>query len=98
RVNSEDIWWITGGTRGFGFAIAEWLVDHGAKRLVLSGLTGRMRDDDRARLAATGARIDVCALDVGDSDAVKAFVSELHSRGTPPTALVHAAPQYEAGP
>ena len=98
RVNADDTWWITGGTRGFGFAIAQWLVEHGAKRLVLSGRSGRMRDDDRARLEATGARVDVCPLDVGDSDAVKAFVAALEARGTPPTAIVHAAAQYEAAP
>ena len=75
RVNPDDTWWITGGTRGFGFAIAVWLLEHGAKRLVLSSRTGRMRDDDRARFAAKDARVEVCALDVGDSDAVKAFVA-----------------------
>jgi acyl transferase domain-containing protein/NADP-dependent 3-hydroxy acid dehydrogenase YdfG/acyl carrier protein len=101
RVAPQDTWWITGGTRGFGLAIAQWLLERGAKRLILSSRTGQLGDAERARLQTLGgaeARIEICALDMGDGDAVKTFVDALQERGLSPTAIVHAAAHYEDAP
>ncbi|WP_394823373.1 type I polyketide synthase [Pendulispora albinea] len=56
RVTADDTWWITGGTRGLGLVIAEWLLEQGAKRLILTSRTGQIDDLDRARLEARAAR------------------------------------------
>ncbi len=101
RVTPHDTWWITGGTRGFGLAIAQWLLEQGAKHLILTSLTGHIDGGERARLealAGAGASIEVAPLDVGDGDAVDAFVAGLRARGREPTGIVHAAARYEIAP
>ncbi len=37
RVNSNGTYLVTGGLGGFGRKTAQWLIDHGAKSLVLTG-------------------------------------------------------------
>lgn len=65
---------VVGGTRGFGLATAEWLVDRGASRLVLASRSGVSTDADLAKielLRERGCQIDVERLDVADKAAVE---------------------------
>lgn len=65
---------VTGGTRGIGRAIVEAFLDEGAR----VGFCGRTADAVDATQEALGARGDVTGtvLDVGDGDALAAWVDE----------------------
>ncbi|MEM6762999.1 MAG: type I polyketide synthase, partial [Pseudomonadota bacterium] len=68
---------LVGGTSGFGFATAQWLIEEGARHVVLASRSGIKDDAIEAAVAAhreAGVRVDVAALDVTDPDAVKALV------------------------
>ncbi|MEZ4436541.1 MAG: SDR family NAD(P)-dependent oxidoreductase, partial [bacterium] len=80
---------VTGGLGGLGSALATWLVDRGARRLVLMSRRGAdtpERRDAVAALEAAGAQITVVTADVADAEAVEAVM-----RRHRPMGVVHAA-------
>jgi acyl transferase domain-containing protein/protein-L-isoaspartate O-methyltransferase len=90
---------ITGGLRGLGLRVAEWLVDHGARSLVLVGRRAPDADGERvlARLAAAGATVLALRGDVGREDDVRRILAEA-GRTLPPLAgVVHAAGVLDDG-
>jgi NADPH:quinone reductase-like Zn-dependent oxidoreductase/acyl carrier protein len=82
RIREDAAYLLTGGTSGFGFATAEWLIDKGARHLVLASRSG-VKDADVAaaieRHRRAGVTIAVETLDVTDVDAVKALVAKVRA-------------------
>jgi phthiocerol/phenolphthiocerol synthesis type-I polyketide synthase A len=91
---------ITGGLGALGLLMADWLVDRGARRLVLAGRSplpprrdwiGETNDaDTRHKIAAIralearGVSVDAVVLDVGSRDAVHALLARRDDAGAPP--------------
>ena len=82
---------VTGGTRGFGLACAQWLARQGVRHLALIGRRGA--EDDAAALrdlAALGAQAAIHACDAADAAALEATLGKI--RGVRPIGgVVHAA-------
>ncbi|MEO8057465.1 MAG: type I polyketide synthase [Burkholderiales bacterium] len=90
---------VTGGLGGIGLQVARWLIERGARRLVILGRTplpGRARwadTDPRSRagaaiaairaLEALGASVHHAAVDVADEAQLEAFVETFRSEGWP---------------
>ncbi len=89
---------ITGGLGGFGLETARWLVDRGARYLVLVGRSGASSEEARQAVAAftaAGVSVNVVALDITEEDAVFDMLAEV-SRTMPPLAgVIHAATVFE---
>jgi len=97
-IESNASYLVTGGTRGFGLAVARWLSDRGAGRVVLasaSGETGPEIGQELARLRDSGARINVVKLDVTDAARTDQVIQELVGSDMPLRGIVHAAAVYE---
>ncbi|HVY83307.1 MAG TPA: SDR family NAD(P)-dependent oxidoreductase, partial [Steroidobacteraceae bacterium] len=94
RVRADRTYWITGGLSGLGLAVARWLVERGARHLLLMG---RRAPDEATRkvldeLEAQGARVMVAQADVSDESAVAATYARAREAGLPPFAgVLHAA-------
>ncbi|WP_034992390.1 type I polyketide synthase [Beijerinckia mobilis] len=74
EISSEKIHLVTGGLGGFGLETARWLVDKGARHLVLMGRSGATKPETQTAIAALqekGAIVHVEALDITDHDGVK---------------------------
>jgi phthiocerol/phenolphthiocerol synthesis type-I polyketide synthase C len=85
---------ITGAFGGFGLETAKWLVDHGARHLVLLGRRGPATDDARAALAdfaKRGVKVLVESCDVADRRAVEKLFEKIHTRMPPVAGVMHAA-------
>jgi NAD(P)-dependent dehydrogenase (short-subunit alcohol dehydrogenase family)/acyl carrier protein len=85
---------ITGAFGGFGLETAKWLVDHGARHLVLLGRRGPATDDAKAVLAdfaARGVKVLVETCDVADRRAVEKLFEKMHTRMPPVAGVIHAA-------
>ncbi|MFC0039469.1 type I polyketide synthase [Actinomadura rayongensis] len=86
---------VTGGLGGIGAKVADWLVDHGARRLVL---TGRSAADPEhpvlAGLRARGAECAYAAVDVADADAMR----DLFARFPDLRGVFHAAGTVDYAP
>jgi len=91
---------LVGGHGGVGRAVARWLVDRGARRLILAGRTPpeRLPAPARAavdRLRGAGAEVELRRLDVADGEAVTALVAELAAAGRHLAGVAHLAVDVE---
>ena len=80
RIAPDKAYLLVGGTSGFGFATAEWLIGEGARHLTLASRFG-VKDEAIAAAIAThraaGVSIEVADLDVTDRDAVRALIARI---------------------
>jgi len=74
---------ITGGTSGLGLRTAHWLVERGARHLILAGTRGSATD------IPEGA--EVRALDTRDSEAIRELLRDIDRRMPPLAGVIHAA-------
>lgn len=91
---------VTGGTRGFGRAIAEWMLERGARNLVLIGSrpeTARTAEDELAAALPAGVTVRTAAVDVSDPSALGEFLAALAADLPPLRGLVHAANTMDDG-
>lgn len=93
-LNPNASYLVTGGLSGFGLATARWLLDRGAKSLILLGRTGASTREARDAVAAfenAGTRVLAGAVDVASKTQLESFLKSLPP-GTPPLkGVVHAA-------
>ncbi|MGJ5894034.1 beta-ketoacyl synthase [Streptomyces sp. V2] len=106
RCRQDGTYLVTGGLGSLGGEIARWLVERGARRLVLAGRGGlpprsrwdTVTDGVQARRVATvrglealGASVRVVSLDLSDTEAAAAALTP-DALGMPPIrGVVHAA-------
>ncbi len=84
---------ITGGLRGLGSRVAEWMALRGARHLVL---LGRDPGSDAARetarrVEAAGAQVTLLAADMALSVQVEAVIAQIDTTLPPLRGIVHAA-------
>jgi NADPH:quinone reductase-like Zn-dependent oxidoreductase/aryl carrier-like protein len=98
-VRADATYLVTGGCGGVGLELAHWLVERGARCLVLVGRSGSGPDLDAALpvLRAQGARVEVRRTDVSDSEAVKALLASLRAELPPLRGVFHAAGVLDDG-
>jgi acyl transferase domain-containing protein/acyl carrier protein len=98
-VEPDATYLITGGLGSLGLHVARWLIDSGARNLLLAG---RHSPDGRAReeiasLERRGARIDVVASDVASRTQVDALLAHVETSMPPLRGIVHAAGVLDDG-
>lgn len=93
EIDPDKTYLLIGGTSGFGFATAEWLIGEGARHLVLASRSG-VKDpaiaEAIARHRAAGVSITEASLDVTDTAAVTALVDSIDD-AHPLTGVFHMA-------
>jgi acyl transferase domain-containing protein/NADPH:quinone reductase-like Zn-dependent oxidoreductase/nucleoside-diphosphate-sugar epimerase/acyl carrier protein len=93
RVRHDGAYLITGGTRGLGLEVAKWLVDRGARRLVLASRTAPSPESRAVidALEARGTSIVVVSADVSTSQGLAALRAAVPGGVTSLRGIVHAA-------
>ncbi len=84
RLDPDGVYVVTGGCGGFGLALAGWLVDKGATRLVLTSRSGLPSATEQAfveRLEARGTTVLVHRADVSQADAVQGLIAAASALG-----------------
>jgi NAD(P)-dependent dehydrogenase (short-subunit alcohol dehydrogenase family) len=100
RWRPDASYLITGGLGGLGLQVARWMVEQGARRLILLGRSGvppraewsAVDPASRAgrriaaihELEALGASVHLGAIDVADEGALRAFLDVFRREGWPP--------------
>jgi NAD(P)-dependent dehydrogenase (short-subunit alcohol dehydrogenase family)/acyl carrier protein len=95
RLRADGSYLITGGRGALGVRIADWLVEHGARHLILTGRAAVPQRQhwgaELRRLEERGATVRLVSADVGDERAM-AEVLDVHP---PVRGIVHAAGVFE---
>lgn len=101
--DASGTWLVTGGLGSLGLRLARWLVDRGARHLLLTGRSGYAPRSDWASLAASGdpravalvaledagARVRIGAVDAADEAAMAGILAD---PSLPPlVGVIHAA-------
>ncbi|AKT40701.1 type I polyketide synthase [Chondromyces crocatus] len=93
-LRADGSYLITGGLGGLGLSIARWMVDQGARHLVLLGRSGATTPEQHAALAAlaeAGASVRVAQADVQDATQLGQLLDDLRATLPPLRGIVHAA-------
>jgi amino acid adenylation domain-containing protein len=99
-LRADGTYLITGGLGGLGLAVGGWMVERGARHLVLIGRTepAAFATTVIERLRAIGADVMVMTADVGvPADLARVF-HDIHDRLPPVRGVVHAAGVLDNGP
>ena len=92
-VRSDGTYLISGGLGGLGLALARWLVEHGARHLLLLGRHGAREPAQLAAVdaLARAASVTVISVDVADHAALARALADARARMPPLRGLAHAA-------
>ena len=98
RLTPDATYLVTGGLGTVGLHVAAWLVDRGARHLVLIGRSGAdVRQPvspgtpDVTSLERRGVSVRVMTGDAGDIERMSVVLGEIEASGFPLRGLVHAA-------
>ena len=95
---AQGAYLITGGLGGLGSLTAAWLVERGARHLVLAGRNAASAASPQLEaLRAAGADIALETVDVSRYDDMAAMFARLDRRGLPLRGFVHAAGALDDG-
>lgn len=94
KIRPDRAYLVTGGTGGLGLSIAQWLVEAGAKRLVLlgrSGMSGGLVQQWAETVKGEGVEILAPPTDISDRDSVQAVFESMHERDWHLAGVFHCA-------
>jgi acyl transferase domain-containing protein/acyl carrier protein len=99
RLRPDRAYLVTGGLGGLGRRLAQWLVERGARHLVLVGrhASAQAAADLVAGLEAMGARVMVERADVSDGDECAALLDRIPRMLAPLGGIFHAAAVLDDG-
>lgn len=100
HLDPDATYLVTGGVRGFGLAIAEWMVGRGARNLVLVGASEASASAAKEHLAgavANGLNLLTAAVDVSDVEALAGLLSNIQTTMPPLRGVIHAAMKMDDG-
>ncbi|MBX3013305.1 MAG: SDR family NAD(P)-dependent oxidoreductase [Caldilineaceae bacterium] len=98
-LDGQSSYLVTGGLGGLGLVVAQWLVQQGARHLVLVGRRGAATPGAEAALAqltALGAQVTVVAADLADAAAVQKLLTTCQAVA-PLRGIIHAAGVIDDG-
>jgi natural product biosynthesis luciferase-like monooxygenase protein len=101
ECRADATYLITGGLGGVGLKVAEWLVERGARHLLLVGRSspGVMARQVIASLQAQRCTVMVAAADVADESAIREILSDWRMAARPPIrGVMHAAGSWHDVP
>ncbi|WP_338866156.1 SDR family NAD(P)-dependent oxidoreductase [Myxococcus stipitatus] len=100
RLRPEGSYLITGGLGGLGLAVAGWMVEQGARHLVLLGRGTQLKEAQQAAVSAmeaAGARVTVTGADVAQRSQLARVFADIATSGHPLCGVVHAAGVLDDG-
>ncbi|MEO1374089.1 MAG: type I polyketide synthase [Cyanobacteria bacterium J06635_10] len=99
KFNSESSYLITGGLGALGLVVARWMVDEGARNLVLTTRRGITDETQKAilQLEEAGAKVLVVKADVSQRQDVATVLSKIKASYPPLRGIIHAAGVLDDG-
>ena len=98
---ADGAYLITGAFGGFGKVLAEWLVECGARHLVLASRSGAAKPEAEAHVQALQARgvdVQIVKANIGEPADVTRVMSEIHAKGNSLRGVFHLAMVIDDAP
>ena len=98
-LDPEGTYLVTGGLRGLGLMTAQWLVERGARHLVLTGRrTPNSETGEALRvMESAGVQVRVAQADASDAGAMKRLLEETRINMPPLRGVIHSAGVLDDG-
>ncbi|MCH8149008.1 MAG: SDR family NAD(P)-dependent oxidoreductase, partial [Planctomycetes bacterium] len=98
-VHEDGTYLITGGLGGLGLEVARWLVERGARHIVLLGRSAASQEALTAvhEMEARGAKVAMLRADVSNTEDLGAVMANLRAASPPLRGVVHAAGVLDDG-
>ena len=98
-IHPDATYLITGGLGGLGLIMARWLVDQGARHLVLTGRNApsKAAAETLSELEQAGAHINVVQADVSQVEAMAPVFAQIEQSSSPLKGIIHAAGVLDDG-
>ena len=93
-ISPEGSYLISGGLGGLGLTVAQWLVERGARHLVLlsrSGVNTPSKQAAVTQLESAGAQVMTPTADISDEEALVTVLQCLSEQFLPLRGIIHAA-------
>ncbi|MEM7125066.1 MAG: SDR family NAD(P)-dependent oxidoreductase [Chloroflexota bacterium] len=93
-IRSDSTYLVTGGLGSLGLQNAQWLVQKGARSLILTGRRGVQTSEQQAildKLAVMEAEVKIAPVDVADEAAMTQLFEEIATGAFPLRGIIHAA-------
>jgi NAD(P)-dependent dehydrogenase (short-subunit alcohol dehydrogenase family)/SAM-dependent methyltransferase/acyl carrier protein len=99
EIRADRSYLVTGGLHGLGLRVARWLVQRGARNLVLMGRRApdAAASQEIAALRGCQAQIEVHQGDVADEGGMTSLLGRLRGAAAPLAGVVHAAGALDDG-
>jgi acyl transferase domain-containing protein len=99
EIRNDRTYLVTGGLHGLGLRVARWLVQRGARHVVLMGRRApdAAASQEIAALRNSHAQVEVHQGDVADEGAMTSLLGRLRSAAEPLAGVVHAAGALDDG-
>ena len=97
---AEGTYLVSGGLGALGLRVAQWLVEQGARHLLLTGRSGATRSEAQAaveQLEQAGATVRVVKADVAKAEDVTRLLEHVEVTMPPLRGIVHAAGVLDDG-
>jgi len=98
-IRPDGSYLVTGGLGGLGLGLARWLVERGARHLVLVGRSSPSIEAQAsiAAMEQAGAQVIIARVDVSRAEELRALLSDLPARVPPLRGIIHAAAVLDDG-
>ncbi|MBS3667102.1 type I polyketide synthase [Vreelandella boliviensis] len=100
QLPADASYLVTGGLGGFGLRTAQWLVDKGARQLILLSRSGPASEEAQAAITAfeqQGVTVLAAACDITDRTALADVLERAKGELAPLRGIVHAATVIDDG-
>jgi len=100
QLSADASYLVTGGLGGFGLRTAQWLVEKGARQLILLSRSGPTSEEAQAAIASfeqQGVTVLAAACDITDRTALAALLERAKGELAPLRGIVHAATVIDDG-
>ncbi|KAI4158636.1 MAG: hypothetical protein L6R39_000491 [Caloplaca ligustica] len=91
RFPGDKTYWLVGLTGGLGLAICRWMVDRGAKHIVMTSRKPKVDSSWLEEMEALGATVKIFPNDVTDRNAVRAAYTAIRSTMPPIAGVAQGA-------
>ncbi|MEM7475716.1 MAG: beta-ketoacyl reductase [Planctomycetota bacterium] len=94
EFSADASYWIAGGLGGFGLQISRWMVECGARNLVLSGRSETLRPEAEqivAELREQGAQITIVPADITKPNDVRRVLAKIDAELPELKGVIHTA-------